>query len=403
MICSIIKLFQLIYLFVVDQAHRAKKLLLYYITGTHEFQRICSSQDDIYEKTFKFDQWLERTKCKPIKVFIDSHFNPLVSGKASKLRPVIASTVARLSGQVQSENIANEKQPKLHSKKRNKVEDKNKTHPDHLEQCDLDLQTALRAVTQELLEVILKSKFSFSSTGGEQELLRDILYRIGAYKFSVIVAKALAQTKYDVELDEHPEKVIKLWNNLVRADQNQQRVKSESTKGNFVFPQQLSHIIESKEDLVSNRWSHIGFQGEDPGTDFRGMGVLGLIQLEYLSCKPKKLALDLLRRSLNEKHGYPFAIVGINITYNLLNLFKDGSMKHLYYDFGDVIFRDKHRALNLLEIFNDIYVELFLRFDCFWHESKPSNIFEFRELMQKFVDIVRMDLFNRTFALKFIY
>lgn len=33
------------------------------------------------------------------------------------------------------------------------------------------------------------------------------------------------------------------------------------------------------ESRITKQWGDIGFQGEDPKTDFRGMGLLGLINL----------------------------------------------------------------------------------------------------------------------------
>lgn len=36
---------------------------------------------------------------------------------------------------------------------------------------------------------------------------------------------------------------------------------------------------EKLESRKSKQWSIVGFQGEDPMTDFRGMGILGLNQL----------------------------------------------------------------------------------------------------------------------------
>jgi len=33
------------------------------------------------------------------------------------------------------------------------------------------------------------------------------------------------------------------------------------------------------EDRITNQWGEIGFQGKDPMTDFRGMGMLGLDNL----------------------------------------------------------------------------------------------------------------------------
>jgi hypothetical protein len=33
------------------------------------------------------------------------------------------------------------------------------------------------------------------------------------------------------------------------------------------------------DERISDHWAELGFQGKDPATDFRGMGVLGLDQL----------------------------------------------------------------------------------------------------------------------------
>lgn len=270
------------------------------------------------------------------------------------------------------------------------------------EDCDAILKLALIELTNNLYKVIEKNKRSYVWTSEMKERLCDSLYRILSYKLIQMIAEQLAATKYDVEIDLHTEMLIKFWNNLVKADQQEVPIYA-SSKSEKVFPPELSREISGKSEIVSNRWSHIGFQGEDPGTDFRGMGILGLLQLEYLSRKPQQLARDLLSRSLNEKHYYPFAIVGINITHSLLNLFKDGSMKHLFYDNRDIIFQNDLKSLKLFKTLCELYVELFLRFDCFWHESKPETIFEFKGLMEKFVSIIQFDLCNRNFCLKFVY
>lgn len=33
------------------------------------------------------------------------------------------------------------------------------------------------------------------------------------------------------------------------------------------------------ESRITKQWGDIGFQGDDPKTDFRGMGMLGLVNL----------------------------------------------------------------------------------------------------------------------------
>ena len=47
-------------------------------------------------------------------------------------------------------------------------------------------------------------------------------------------------------------------------------------------PAQLWQLYKPESQLESrqcSQWGELGFQGQDPATDFRGMGVLGLDQL----------------------------------------------------------------------------------------------------------------------------
>jgi len=40
---------------------------------------------------------------------------------------------------------------------------------------------------------------------------------------------------------------------------------------------------EKTPGQVSEQWKRLGFQGKDPSTDFRGMGLLGLLNLVYFA------------------------------------------------------------------------------------------------------------------------
>ena len=63
---------------------------------------------------------------------------------------------------------------------------------------------------------------------------------------------------------------------------------------------------------LCKEWGEIGFQGQDPATDFRGMGMLGLEQLLYFTTKHNKTALKVLKLSQgdgSDLSGFPFAIV----------------------------------------------------------------------------------------------
>ncbi len=49
----------------------------------------------------------------------------------------------------------------------------------------------------------------------------------------------------------------------------------------FVFCQLWDLLMPAVklESRVTKQWGNIGFQGDDPKTDFRGMGMLGLTNL----------------------------------------------------------------------------------------------------------------------------
>lgn len=381
MVKNLIHYLKLLLLLLADFLSRTQKFAKFIWSQKHEVERICLDDIDIYQKTIKIDRWLSKTCSRPIRDFFTKHFSPNSTPKTSIPRKAINRILINY--------------------RQNGHKSYSLDHFAHLEDGDMLMSSATRELTAELVKVIRQAKKLKNRSKNFTECLSDTCYRIISYKLTIMLAEQLASTKYDADIDIHTEKLMNLWNNLVNADQLQTSNTTNSKRK--LFPPEYSSQVKDKSDIVSGRWSHIGFQGEDPGTDFRGMGILGLTQLEYLSRRPKSLARDLLRRSLEAECHYPFAIVGINITYNLLNLFRDGSMKHLYYDTSELLFRGKEQTLNLLTILNSLYVELFLRFDCFWHQSKPGTIFEFKALMEQFVDVIRMDLSDRTFTMKFIY
>lgn len=78
---------------------------------------------------------------------------------------------------------------------------------------------------------------------------------------------------------------------------------------------------------ISNQWQDVGFQGDDPATDFRGMGLLGLNQLVYFSTAYNDVACRMMRQSAHPTKGYPFAIVGISMTSLIRDLLKGNYLK----------------------------------------------------------------------------
>jgi hypothetical protein len=135
---------------------------------------------------------------------------------------------------------------------------------------------------------------------------------------------------------------------------------------------------------VTKQWQDIGFQGEDPKTDFRGMGILGLQNLIYFAKQFGTAAKHILSHSHHPKFGYSFAIVGINLTHMAYKLLQDSALKsHLY---------NVTEGRPSIENFHHFYSYLFIEFDKFWLECQPKDIMEFNRIRDLFENIVRTKL-----------
>lgn len=166
-------------------------------------------------------------------------------------------------------------------------------------------------------------------------------------------------TQYDTENEEHETKLLKLWNKLKPG--------------------------EPLSSRVSKQWQDIGFQGDDPKTDFRGMGLLGLDNLIFFVEEYPGPANHVLSHSLHPKYGYDFAIVGINLTSMAYHLFKDCTAKtHVY---------NATKSFPTIRIFHQFYCYLFYEFDRFWLQTKP-NIMEFSFIKERFENNIRAFLSN---------
>jgi len=143
---------------------------------------------------------------------------------------------------------------------------------------------------------------------------------------------------------------------------------------------------------VTKQWQDIGFQGEDPKTDFRGMGILGLQNLIYFAKQFGTAAKHILSHSHHPKFGYSFAIVGINLTHMAYKLLQDSALKsHLY---------NVTEGRPNIDNFHHFYSYLFIEFDKFWLECQPKDIMEFNRIRDLFENIVRTKLADHATCFK---
>ncbi|XP_052393287.1 ELMO domain-containing protein 1-like [Carassius gibelio] len=212
--------------------------------------------------------------------------------------------------------------------------------------------------------------------------LQACLLQIVGYRNLVVEVEKLRREPYDCENPAHEEMLMKLWKEL-RPDS----------------------LLSGR---ISKQWCEIGFQGNDPRTDFRGMGLLGLHSLLYFAKHDKATALQVLHDSLQPKHskmskaewdkktydkaiGYSFAIVGINITDLAYSLLVSGALKtHLY---------NVAPEMPSLVHFQQTFCYLMQEFHRFWMEEDPCDIMEFNRVRTKFHKRILKQLKNPDMAL----
>lgn len=83
-----------------------------------------------------------------------------------------------------------------------------------------------------------------------------------------------------------------------------------------------------KEDCPRTglHWGEIGFQGTDPATDLRGMGVFGLLQLLYFSSVFNEEAKMVLARAQQQGNSFPFAAQSLTISKMVIDTLRGQSL-----------------------------------------------------------------------------
>ncbi|XP_044762061.1 ELMO domain-containing protein 2 [Coccinella septempunctata] len=184
--------------------------------------------------------------------------------------------------------------------------------------------------------------------------------QIWGYRQLIAEIESLRTVSFDSENAEHEEKLLKLWKALMPDDKLASR--------------------------ICKQWQDIGFQGEDPKTDFRGMGILGLENLLFFATEYEAAARHVLSHSHHPAFGYCFAIVGINLTSMALQLVRSGDAKTYFYN--------NSKCLPSIRLFHQFYSFLFYEFDRYWLECEPADIMEFSSIRTKFENNIRNSLMD---------
>ncbi|KAK9502076.1 hypothetical protein O3M35_012679 [Rhynocoris fuscipes] len=74
-------------------------------------------------------------------------------------------------------------------------------------------------------------------------------------------------------------------------------------------------------------WQLVGFQGNDPATDLRGVGLFGLLQFLYLTTDEMlPLGHKLYKVANADDQPFPLAVLSLNLTNIVLNIFNNGKL-----------------------------------------------------------------------------
>jgi hypothetical protein len=181
----------------------------------------------------------------------------------------------------------------------------------------------------------------------EAHILKFCLYHIIASQQLVLDAVALKRIKYDKDNSVHEKLLMQVWEQLSDVPLKQRK---------------------------SKQWQDIGFQGDDPSTDFRGSGLLGLHDLNYFGKKYTSIARSVLEASKDKVAWYTYAIVGINLTALAVDLLKHRHLQYFLFRYG-----------TSMDIYHEFYCCLFYEFNKFWHAQTPKpTIMDFEQQLQRF-------------------
>ncbi|XP_050839078.1 ELMO domain-containing protein 3 [Serinus canaria] len=107
-------------------------------------------------------------------------------------------------------------------------------------------------------------------------------------------------------------------------------------------------------------WEELGFQGADPGTDLRGTGMLGLMQILFfvLDSRMLPLAREIFQLSQHETQNFPFCIMSVNITRIVIQALQEERLS-----------RECNRRQQVIGVLNDLYAAAFLRLSRLWEQQ----------------------------------
>ncbi|EKX50442.1 hypothetical protein GUITHDRAFT_47364, partial [Guillardia theta CCMP2712] len=129
----------------------------------------------------------------------------------------------------------------------------------------------------------------------------------------------------------------------------------------------FSHVTGSKEPRarIGRHWEDIGFQGTDPATDLRDLGMLSMLLLLYASSnhlqKVKQVFLfasESASVSDAADHGFPFSLLAISLSRICLEVLRTGGLTDAM-----------NREQSVFDVLNTFFMGLLLEFFSHWRKN----------------------------------
>ncbi|KAJ1548982.1 hypothetical protein HK405_011834 [Cladochytrium tenue] len=179
-------------------------------------------------------------------------------------------------------------------------------------------------------------------------VLRRCAWTIAASYKLMHDLNARAATKYDSSNKTHERKLLDFW--------------------------ELASPGQRLESRISEQWTTLGFQGHDPATDFRGMGLLALDDLHYYAKVHPQSFHRVLASSHHETAWFSMAVVGIHITSFCISLIRTRQLQNFMYTYGTT-----------KESYEEFYCYVFDSFEKHWTSStKPLTVMDFNRVFTDF-------------------
>ncbi|XP_070539889.1 ELMO domain-containing protein 3-like isoform X2 [Ptychodera flava] len=112
-----------------------------------------------------------------------------------------------------------------------------------------------------------------------------------------------------------------------------------------------------------SHWEEIGFQGNDPATDLRATGFLGLMTLLYFVMDPNSLTLarEIYKLSTHEVQNFPFCVMSINMTRIVIQTLRE-----------EILSKECNRRQQVFGVINDFYVGIYLHLYLIWKKQHKT-------------------------------